>query len=40
MGQNEEDFESSIFFEVQNYYFVYESRLNFFFQMVIFAMLF
>ena len=39
-GKNEEDFESSIFFEAQKYYFVFESRLNFFFQMVIFATLF
>ena len=30
MGKNEEDFESSIFFEAQKYYFVFESRLNFF----------
>ena len=29
-GKNEEDFESSIFFEAQKYYFVFESRLNFF----------
>ena len=27
-GKNEEDFESSIFFEAQKYYFVFESRLN------------
>ena len=31
-GKNEEDFESSIFFEAQKYYFVFESRLNFFFK--------
>ena len=30
MGKNEEDFESSIFFEGQKCYFVFESRLNFF----------
>ena len=30
MGKNEEDFESSIFFEVQKYYFVFESTLIFF----------
>ena len=30
MAKNEEDFESSIFFEGQKYYFVFESRLNFF----------
>ena len=29
-GKNEEYFESSIFFEGQKYYFVFESRLNFF----------
>ena len=29
-GKNEENFESSIFFKVQEYYFVFESRLNFF----------
>ena len=29
-GKNEEDFESSIFFEAQKCYFVFESRLNFF----------
>ena len=29
-GKNEENFESSIFFEAQKYYFVFESRLNFF----------
>ena len=29
-GKNEEGFESSIFFEAQKYYFVFESRLNFF----------
>ena len=29
-GKNE-DFESTIFFEAQKYYFVFESRLNFFF---------
>ena len=29
--------ESNILFEVQKYYFVFESRLIFFFQMVIFA---
>ena len=29
-GKNEEHFESSIFFEAQKYYFVFESRLNFF----------
>ena len=28
--KNEENFESSIFFEAQKYYFVFESRLNFF----------
>ena len=31
--------ESSIFFEVQKYYFIFESRLIYFFQMVIFATL-
>ena len=31
-GKNEEDFESSIFFEAQKYYFVSELRLNFFFK--------
>ena len=31
-GKNEEGFESSIFFEAQKYYFVFESRLNFFFK--------
>ena len=30
MWENEEDFESSIFFEAQKYYFVFESSLNFF----------
>ena len=30
-GKNEENFESSIFFEAQKYYFVFESRLGFFF---------
>ena len=39
-GKDEENFESSIFFEAQKYYFVFESRLNFFFQIVIFATLF
>ena len=29
-GKNEEDFESSIFFEAQKYYLVFDSRLNFF----------
>ena len=29
-GKNEEDFESSIFFEAQKYFFVFESWLNFF----------
>ena len=29
-GKNEENFESSISFEAQKYYFVFESRLNFF----------
>ena len=29
-GKDEENFESSIFFEAQKYYFVFESRLNFF----------
>ena len=29
MGKNEEDFESSLFFEVQKYYFVSESRFIF-----------
>ena len=38
--KNEENFESSIFFEAQKYYFVFESRLNFFFQMVILTTLF
>ena len=32
--------ENNIFFEVQKYYFVFESRLIFFFQMVIFTTLF
>ena len=31
-GKNEEDFESSIFFEAQKYYLPFESRLNFFFK--------
>ena len=31
-GKNEEDFESSIFFETQKYHFVFESRLNLFFK--------
>ena len=30
MGKNEKDCESSIFFEAQKSYFVFESRLNFF----------
>ena len=30
-GTNEENFESSIFFEAQKYYFVFDSRLNYFF---------
>ena len=38
-GINEEYFESSIFFEDQKYYFVFESRLSFS-QMIIFAKLF
>ena len=29
-GKNKENFESSIFFEAQKYYFVFEWRLNFF----------
>ena len=29
-GKNEENFESSISFEARKYYFVFESRLNFF----------
>ena len=29
-GKNEENFQSSIFFEAQKYYFVFESRLIFF----------
>ena len=29
MRKNETDFESSIFFEAQKYYFVFDSRLNF-----------
>ena len=37
MGKNEEKFESSIFFEAQKYYFVFELRL--FFQIVLFATL-
>ena len=28
--KNEENFESSVFFEAQKYYFVFQSRLNFF----------
>ena len=36
----EENFESTIFFEAQKCYCVFELRLNFFFQMVIFATLF
>ena len=39
-GKNEEDFESCIFFEAQKFYLGFESRLNCFFQMVIFAILF
>ena len=31
-GKNEEDIESSIFFEGQKYYFNFESRLDFFFK--------
>ena len=31
-GKDEENFESNIFFEAQKYYFVLESRLNFFFK--------
>ena len=31
-GKNEENFESSIFFEAQKYYFAFESWLNFFFK--------
>ena len=31
-GKNEENVESNIFFEVQKYYFVFESRLIFFFK--------
>ena len=31
MRKNKEDFESSIIFEAQKYYFVFESRLNLFF---------
>ena len=38
-GKNE-GFESSIFFETQKYYFAFESRLNVFFQIVLFATLF
>ena len=30
MGENEEGFESRRFFEAQKYYFVFESKLNFF----------
>ena len=30
-GKNEENLEFSIFFEDQKYYFLFESRLNFFF---------
>ena len=30
MGKIEEDFETSIFLELQKYYFAFESRLNFF----------
>ena len=30
MGKSEEDFESSIFFEAQKHYFVFESTLTFF----------
>ena len=41
MGKNEEDCESIIFFEAQKYYFIFESRLIFFFfQMAIFATMF
>ena len=32
MGKNGEKFESSIFFEAQKYYFVFEWGLNFFFK--------
>ena len=32
-GENEENFESSIFFEARKYYFVFESRLNIFFKL-------
>ena len=32
MGKNEEGFESSIFFEAQKCYFVFELRLNCFFK--------
>ena len=31
-GKNEKDFEPSILFEAQKYYFVFESKLNFFFK--------
>ena len=31
-GKNEQDFEPSIFFEGEKYYFVFESRLGFFFK--------
>ena len=31
MGKNQEDCESIIFFEAQKYYFIFESRLIFFF---------
>ena len=31
MGKNEENFESSIFFQAEKYYFAFESSLNFFF---------
>ena len=30
MGKNEENFEPTLYFEAQKYYFVFELRLNFF----------
>ena len=39
-GKMKKNIESNIFFEVQKYYFVFESMLKYFFQMVIFGRLF
>ena len=39
-GKTEEDFESSIFLEAQKYYFAFEIKAYFFFEMLMFATLF